>query len=165
MGENAACEIVECAAQQCSVYGLCVWGSNVTATRCEFMENGEKGVFCAGANTKARLKNCQIHHNGTHGLCAFDHAVVDLHGTKTDVHSNKRHGIRASSRAKVNIHLPSQHNTSHDNVGEDRRQEGGGSIVNINADGTFTYNHFNLHEIVADWSDSSDSRDSNSDDD
>jgi hypothetical protein len=63
---------------------------------------------------------------------------VDLHGTKTDIHSNKRHGIRATSRGKVNIHLPSQHNTSHDNVGEDRSQDGG-SIANINADGTFTH--------------------------
>ena len=38
----------------------------------------------------------------------------------------------------------SQHNTSHDNVREDRHQAGneywtGGSIANINADGTFTH--------------------------
>jgi hypothetical protein len=64
---------------------------------------------------------------------------VDLHGTKTDIHSNKWSGIRATNRAKVNIHLHSQHNTSHDNVGEDRRQHSGGSIANINADGTFTH--------------------------
>jgi hypothetical protein len=66
---------------------------------------------------------------------------VDLHGTETDIHSNKQHGIAASSRGKVNIHLPSQHNTSHDNVGEDRSQNYGGSIANINADGTFTHVH------------------------
>ena len=72
-------------------------------------------------------------------MFAENRAVVDLHGTKTDIHSNKREGIRATSRVKVNIHLPSQHNTSHDNVGEDRVQEGGGSIANINADGTFTH--------------------------
>jgi len=35
--------------------------------------------------------------------------------------------------------LPSQHNTSHDNVGEDRAQDIGGSIANINADGTFAH--------------------------
>jgi hypothetical protein len=35
--------------------------------------------------------------------------------------------------------LPSQHNTSHDNVGEERGQNNGGSIANINADGTFTH--------------------------
>jgi hypothetical protein len=66
---------------------------------------------------------------------------VDLDGIKTDIHSNKRRGIWASNRAKVNIHLPSQHNTSHGNVREDREQENGGSIANINADGTFTHSH------------------------
>jgi hypothetical protein len=64
---------------------------------------------------------------------------VDLHGTKTDTHSNKGDGILADLHGKVNIHLPSQHNTSHDNVGQDRHQEDGGSIANINADGTFTH--------------------------
>jgi hypothetical protein len=71
-------------------------------------------------------------------LWALSDAVVDLHGTKTDIHSNKDGGIWASSRAKVNIHLPSQHNTSHDN-GVHRHQYNGGSIANINADGTFTH--------------------------
>ena len=103
------------------------------------MENSNSGVYCFGANTKARFNDCTMHHNGWDGLVARDHAVVDLHGTKTDIHSNKRRGIVASSRAKVNIHLPSQHNTSHDNVAEDRLQEDGGSIANINADGTFTH--------------------------
>jgi hypothetical protein len=114
-------------------------GATVTATQCEFMENGTSGVFCRGANTKARLNDCQMHNNGYDGLWAYDHAVVDLHGTKTDIHSNKRYGICVFDRGKVNIHLPSQHNTSHDNVGEDRYQEDGGSIANINADGTFTH--------------------------
>jgi len=63
---------------------------------------------------------------------------VDLHGTKTGIHSNKWSGISATDRGKVNIHLPSQHNTSHGNVKEDRIQQYGGSIANINADGTFT---------------------------
>jgi hypothetical protein len=72
-------------------------------------------------------------------LNAWSHAVVDLHGTKTDIHSNKGDGILADDRGKVNIHLPSQHNTSHDNDGQDRHQKTGGSIANINADGTFTH--------------------------
>ena len=79
-----------------------------------------------------------MHHNGDDGLCAADHAVVDLHGTKTDIHSNKTDGICANENAKVNIHLPLQHNTTHDNVGQDRVIDGG-SIANINADGTFTH--------------------------
>jgi hypothetical protein len=71
---------------------------------------------------------------------AINRGVVDLHGTKTDIHSNKQDGIQALGRnSKVNIHLLSQHNTSHDNVGEDRREIEGGSIANINADGTFTH--------------------------
>jgi hypothetical protein len=64
---------------------------------------------------------------------------VDLHGLKTGTHSNKEDGICATRNAKVNIHLPSQHNTSHDNVWQNREQENGGSIANINADGTFTH--------------------------
>jgi hypothetical protein len=114
-------------------------GATVTATQCEFMENGASGVFCCDANTKARFNDCTMHHNGGSGLGAFDRVVVDLHGTKTDIHSNKLRGICATSRGKVNIHLPSQHNTSHGNVAEDRGQLGGGSIANINSDGTFTH--------------------------
>jgi hypothetical protein len=80
-----------------------------------------------------------MYHNGSHGLWASGRAVVDLHGTKTGIHSNKRYGIYAYLRGKVNIHLPSQHNTSHDNVKEDRHQQFDGTIANINADGTFTH--------------------------
>jgi len=118
---------------------MSVWsGATVTATQCEFMENGTSGVFCDGANTKARLNNCQMHHNGNNGLVAWTDAVVDLHGTKTAIYCNEGGGIWATVLGKVNIHLPSQHNTSHDNVGEDRRQRNG-SIANMNADGTFTH--------------------------
>jgi len=123
-------------------------GATVTATQCEFMNNGAFGVLCynasTNANTKARFNDCKMHHNVLHGLAVSDHAVADLHGTKTDIHSNKGDGISAAAGGKINIHLPSQHNTSHDNVGEDREQLGGaysrdGSIANINADGTFTH--------------------------
>ena len=127
--------------------GLAVnnWAT-VTATQCKFMENLRDGVTC-GANTNVILNDCKIHHNGceagltngNNGLVAHTDAVVDLQGTKTDIHSNKGCGIFAFDHAKVSIHLPSQHNTSHDNVGEDRHQEEGGSIANINADGTFTH--------------------------
>jgi len=119
------------------MFVLC--GATVTATQCEFMENEGDGVYCTGANTKARLNDCKAHHNREDGLCANDHAVVDLHGTKTDIHSNKGDGIWAEIRGKVNIHLPSQHNTSHDNVKQDRHQSSRASIANINADGTFTH--------------------------
>jgi hypothetical protein len=126
---------------------MSVWnGATITATQCAFIENGGNGVYCETANTKARFNDCKMHHNGGDGVTAYDHAVLNLHGTKTDIHSNKEHGIRAGSHAKVNIHLPSQHNTSHDNVGDDRNQEAmygaaPGSIANVNADGTFIHTY------------------------
>jgi hypothetical protein len=139
-GSETNVDVLKCIVKECGNAGMYVSdGATVTATQCEFMENGQGGVFCADANTKARLNDCQMHHNGEDGLYADDHTVVDLHGTKTGIHSNKRHGICACDRGKVNIHLPSQHNTTHGNVGEDRSQASGGSIANINADGTFTH--------------------------
>jgi hypothetical protein len=114
-------------------------GASVTATRCDFMENGVNGVACYIANTKVRLNDSTMHHNEQEGLFVVDHAVVDLHGTKTGIHSNKGGGIYAFTRGKVNIHLPSQHNTSHDNDQQDRHQWNAGSIANINADGTLTH--------------------------
>jgi len=140
-GSETTVDMLKCVVKGCRFTGMAVYGgATVTATQCEFMENGENGVYCSGANTKARLYDCTMHHNGTHGLRAYNRAVVDLHGTKTDIHSNwNGYGIAAADRAKVNIHLPSQHNTSHDNVRGDRYQYGGGSIANINADGTFTH--------------------------
>ena len=144
-GSETNVDVLKCIVKECGKTGMSVrYGATVTATQCEFMENRSNGVYCDSANTKTILNDCQMHHNGRDGLVAYDHAVVDLHGSKTDMHSNEGDGIGAGSRAKVNIHLPSQHNTSHDNVGEDRRQDGGGfvspgSIANINADGTFTH--------------------------
>ncbi len=139
VGSETNVDVLKCVVKECAVDGMLVGGgATVTATQCEFMEN-EDGVYCTEASTKVRLNDCQMHHNGGHGLWADDHAVVDLHGTKTDIHSNKRYGILAYSRIKINIHLPTQHNTSHDNVREDRMQDDGGSIANINADGTFTH--------------------------
>jgi hypothetical protein len=139
-GSETTVDVLKCAIKECGASGMLVTGgATVTATQCEFMENRDTGVFCYDIFTKARLTDCQMHHNGNDGLCACGDAVVDLHGTKTIIHSNKRYGIRALDRAKVNIHLPSQHNTSHDNVREDRSQQNGGSIANINADGTFTH--------------------------
>jgi len=131
---------LKCAVKECGDDGMHVrGGATVTATQCEFMENGRYGVRCHNANTKARLNDCTMHHNGLNGLYAVDHGVVDLHGTKSDIHSNKQVGIYAFADAKVNIHLPSQHNTTHDNVGDNRFQFRGGSIANINVDGTFTH--------------------------
>ena len=145
LGSETNVDVLKCAVKGCGHtpmdHGMAVQGgSTVTATQCEFMENAGNGVLCLFANTKVRLNDCQMHHNERDGL--FNQTcVVDLHGTKTDIHSNKKSGICAGSHGKVNIHLPSQHNTSHDNVGEDREEymDTDGSIANINADGTFTH--------------------------
>jgi hypothetical protein len=147
-GSETNVDVLKCAVKECVHIGMHVSdGATVTATQCEFMENAGHGVICRDANTKARLNDCTVHHNGRNGLNAYHYAVVDLHGTKTDIHSNKVVGIHAYSRAKVNIHLPSQHNTSHDNVDADRVPDGGGSIANINADGTFThFSHTDMDE-------------------
>jgi hypothetical protein len=141
-GSETTVDVLKCIVKECSVEGMVVGsGATVTATQCEFTENGYRGVLCQNANTKVRLNDCTVHHNGGSGLVAWGDAVVDLHGTKTGIHSNKGCGILTFSRGKVNIHLHSQHNTSHDNVRNDRSQQNGGSIANINADGTFTHSH------------------------
>ena len=138
-GSGTNVDVTECCFKKCQFSGMYVSdGATVTATRCDFMENGHHGVACRGANTKVRLNDSTMHHNEA-GLAANHHAVMDLHGTKTDIHSNKGGGIVADQNAKVNIHLPSQHNTTHDNGRDNRVQYGGGSIANINADGTFTH--------------------------
>ena len=154
-GSETNVDLLKCVVKEGRYDGMyAVDGATVTATQCAFTGNGGCGAYC-GTNTTTRLNDCTVHHNGETGIYASRHAVVDLHGTKTEIHSNKKHGIYASIRAKVNIHLPSQHNTSHDNnisnngngnndgiddiPGEDRLQESGGSIANINADGTFTH--------------------------
>ena len=147
-GSGTNVDVTECGFKRCRYTGTSVrTGPAFTATRCDFMKNGECGVGCSGANTKVRLYDSTMHHNGEYGLLAGDHAVIDLHGTKTDIHSNKRLGIYANRNSKVNIHLPSQHNTSHDNAWDNRVQARGGSIANINAGGTFTH----VEEIDVDW--------------
>jgi hypothetical protein len=138
-GSGSNVDVTECCFKRCEFSGMDVReGATVIATRCHFMENGHYGVSCYDANTKVRLNDSTMHHNVYDGLGACDHAVVNLHGTKTDIHSNRENGIWASKNGKVNIHLPSQHNTTHDNR-TDRVQFNGGSIANINADGTFMH--------------------------
>jgi hypothetical protein len=139
-GSRTNVDVTECCFKKCQRSGMGMSrGATVTATRRDFMENGHHGVECYNANTKVRLNDSTMHHNEWSGLYASDHPVVNLRGTKTDIHSNKSYGIRASTRAKVNIHLPSQHNTTHDNAWQDRYQVRGCSVANINADGTFTH--------------------------
>ena len=88
-GSGTNVDVTECCFKKCLYGGVGVReGATATATRCDFMENNDSGVACVGANTKVRLNDSTIHHNGMFGLYAGDHVVVDLHGTKTDIHSN-----------------------------------------------------------------------------
>ena len=143
-GSGTNVDVTECCFKKCFHNGMSVYeDATVTATRCDFMENNHSGVLCE-KEVNARIYDSTMHHNDCDGLTADDSSFVDLHGTKTDIHSNKYRGIIAYNRAQVNIHLSSQHNTSHDNVAGDRHQAAGnglsgGSIANINADGTFTH--------------------------
>ena len=138
LGTNV--EVLHCIVKGCYGNGMWIYdGATVTATQCDFKGNACNGVFCHGINTKVRLNECKIHNNGIDGLRAYHHAVLDLYGTRTEIHCNAEDGIFADHRSKVNIHLPSEHNTSHDNQLNDRVQDDGGSIANINLDGTFTH--------------------------
>jgi len=139
-GHRTTVDMLKCALKECDGDGMFVeGGATVTSMQCEFMENSGDGVGCSDANTKARLNDCTIHHNETDGLNASTHAVVDLLGANTNIHSNKDVGMYATDDAKVNIHLSSEHNTAHDNRNGNKTQTDGGSIANMNADGTFTH--------------------------
>ena len=72
MGSETTVDVLKCIVKKCRSTGMNVYGgATVTATQCEFMENGGDGVNCRGANTKARLNDCKVHHNGSDGLDAF----------------------------------------------------------------------------------------------
>ena len=131
--DDSTVEVLNCVVKHCWATGMSVDGNaTVTATNCEFMENTMKGVFCGDA--KLILNDCQIHHNGWNGLTASRNAVVDIHGTKTDIHANKEYCIYAMRNAWVNIHLPWIRT-----VGDTQKQVDGGSVANMNDDGTFTH--------------------------
>jgi hypothetical protein len=68
-GSETIVDVLKCVVKECGGIGMVVLsGATVTATQCKFMENGGHGVFCRDANTKARLTDCQMHHNGGVGL-------------------------------------------------------------------------------------------------
>jgi hypothetical protein len=57
-GSETNVDVLKCIVKECGNAGMYVSdGATVTATQCEFMENGQGGVFCADANTKARLQD------------------------------------------------------------------------------------------------------------
>ena len=55
-GSGTNVDVMECCFKKCQRSGMYVReGTILTATRCDFMENGQFGVVCSGANTKVRL--------------------------------------------------------------------------------------------------------------
>ena len=61
--------------------------------------------------------------------------------TKKSIHSNKRHGFGHSFELKQTFICLPNPIYPHGNVEEDRHQHMGGSIANINADGTCVHSH------------------------
>ena len=66
----------------------------------------------------------------SNGDCG-DNDVRSQASLATAVHSNDRSGIAAWSSGKIVIHLPSHHNTSYNNGGQDRYTRAGGTITNV----------------------------------
>jgi hypothetical protein len=74
-GSGSKVDVLECCFKKCRGSGLAVGdGATATATRCVFLENGGCGVESFGANTKVRLNDSTMHHNGMFGLLADKHA-------------------------------------------------------------------------------------------
>ena len=83
----------------------------------------------SGSLTSAKFNNCVFNENQFYGIYGANKAKIHLHGEATAIHSNGDIGIQAHGSAKVLIHLPSNHNTSYNNGGQDRYTSSGGTIT------------------------------------
>ena len=130
---NAKVELFDVALKGCTDCGLFIpnfaSATTVVATRCEFA-NSDCGAGVCGSLTSATFNNCVFKDNKEDGIYGYQ-STIHLHGEATAIHSNKEFGISASSAGKVIIHLPSHHNTSYNNKGEDRKTRSGGTITNV----------------------------------
>jgi len=131
---NAKVELVDVALKCCKGHALYMTTSTsestLVATRCE-IANNRCGASVYGSLTSATFHNCVFNTNSNVGIFVSNRATIHLHGETTTIHSNRRHGICADNSAKVIIHLPSNHNTSYNNGGEDRKTDGGSTITNV----------------------------------
>lgn len=128
---NAKVELMDVALNKCSGFALnIILESTLVATRCEFA-NSKIGAGVFSSLTSATFKNCVFHDNHFNGIVASQNSTIHLHGEATASYSNKMQGINASYSGKVIIHLPTHHNTSYNNGGEDRHAGGGGTITNV----------------------------------
>ena len=132
---NAKVELFDVALKRCGSAGLRIpittsATTTLVATRCEF-SNNEYGAIVFGSYSSAKFNNCVFHDNDYDGIYGSDQSTIHLHGKPTALHTNERHGICAHHSCKVFIHLPSHHNTSYDNEGDDRNTFAGGTITNV----------------------------------
>ena len=129
---NAKVELIDVALKGCDRHALVIPNTSsettVVATRCEF-SNSSYGAVVEGSLTSATFNNCVFHHNTQRGIYGHQ-STIHLHGEATAIHSN-RSGIYAGRSVKVIIHLPSNHNTSYNNTGQDRSTRMGGTITNV----------------------------------
>ena len=128
---NAKVELFDVALKGCGSAGFFIPDSSsettFVATRCNFA-NSRWGVFIADG-VSAKFNSCLFHDNSRHGIFGRN-STIHLHGEATAIHSNGN-GIYSYDSCKVIIHLPSHHNTSYNNGGQDRRTSGGGTITNV----------------------------------
>ena len=87
-------------------------------------------VLISGSLISARFNDCVFNDNSQHGISGLQ-STIHLHGEATAIHANGESGISAWLSGKVIIHLPSHHNTSYNNGGEDRSARLGGTITNV----------------------------------
>ena len=131
---NAKVELFDVALKGCSNVAFSIVGdtskATVIATRCEFA-NSLFGAVVFDSLSSATFNNCVFHDNKYEGIHGYK-STIHLHGEATAVHSNGATGINTLvDGAKVLIHLPSHHNTSYNNRGQDRRTSEGGTITNV----------------------------------
>jgi hypothetical protein len=130
---DAKVELVDVALQGCDGCALSMNASSsestVVATRCKFT-NSRVGAIVGGSLSSATFNNCVFHDNEYCGIYGHQ-STIHLHGEATSIHSNGTVGMCAQNSCKVLVHLPSHHNTSYNNKGEDRLTLTGGTITNV----------------------------------
>jgi len=130
---NAKVELMDVALKGCENCALIISNTSsettVVATRCEFA-NSYCGANICDSLTSATFNNCVFNDNRANGVYG-NQSSIHLHGEATAIHSNKASGISANNFVKVVIHLPSNHNTTYNNRGEDRQTITGGTITNV----------------------------------
>jgi hypothetical protein len=89
------------------------------------------GISVKGSLTSATFNDCVFHDNSDEGIWGSEGSRIHLRGEATAIHSNERCGIIAWAAAKVFIHLPSHHNTTYNNVNEDRKTYDTATITNV----------------------------------